>query len=142
MFCREQFARVAAHAEAFDQMDIEMVAIGNGSGPFALDFLSHMGARGHDGVRTLVDPDRKVYASLGMKRTAFDLLKPRVWKASRRALASGMRQGATRGDPLQNGGVALIDTRGDVRFRHIEAHAGDLVDVNQLLDVTRRMVGL
>jgi peroxiredoxin len=139
MFCREQFARFADHAEAFAQAGVELVAIGSGTGPFAEDFLEHMRALGHRAdVRVLVDPQRQSYQAFAMKRGAFDVLKPTVWRASRRAMAAGYRQGMVRGDALQNGGAVVVDTSGRVRFAHVQAHAGDLVEPEVVLAVARK----
>ena len=48
-------------------------------------------------------------------------------------MKKGHRQGKTQGDPLQQGGVCVIDTNGAVLFAHRDQTAGDHLNVETLL---------
>jgi len=54
-----------------------------------------------------------------------------------RALKAGNVQGKTAGDPLQQGGVAVVNTSGNVVFIHRDATAGDHLTPPALLTALR-----
>lgn len=116
------------------------MAIGNGTVPFAEAFVEELEERGRKPTFPIVtDPGRRTYEAFAMPRAkASDL---GTIKAGLRAYRAGHRQTRTRGDAGQNGGVLVIDTGGKIVYRHIEGHAGDLADVDEVIEALRGLPG-
>jgi peroxiredoxin len=99
----------------------ELVVVGNGRPEHAADFREEQ----RIDFPLLVDPELRAYAAAGLRRGVLDTLGPGSLKGAWRALRSGARQGATRGDPWQLGGAFVIEPGGRVRFRHVSRDASD-----------------
>lgn len=71
-------------------------------------------------ARFLCDPERALYARLGIGRAsaARVWLHPAVWLAYARLLRRGLRASAPAGDALQLGGDAVLDRAGRVVWLH------------------------
>ena len=117
--------------ERREEIDAKVVAIGNGKAPFLDAFLEDFSVD----LEAYTDPGRKTFQSLGMKRpNALSFFaKPKVITNAARSMGSGHRQGKTRGDPFQNGGVIIVDGNLDIVYRHIESEAGDLADLDEVV---------
>jgi hypothetical protein len=79
------------------------------------------------------DPDRQSFRAFAMKRSKTGLLKPATWRNAARALSSGHRQTAVKGDPFQDGGVVVVRPGGEVAYTHIEKQSGDLADLDAVI---------
>jgi len=99
----------------------ELVIIGNGRPEHAVDF------RDTEGIKSplLVDPELQAYAAAGLRRGILSSLGPGVLVRGIRALREGKRQGATQGDPWQQGGVFVIRPGNLVDFSYVSAAAGN-----------------
>ena len=99
----------------------ELIIVGNGQPQHAIDF--------RDSERVVsplyVDPDLHAYAAAGLKRGLRSSLSPGVILRGLRAFGEGKRQGATMGDPWQQGGVFIIRPGNRVAFAYISEEAGD-----------------
>jgi AhpC/TSA antioxidant enzyme len=98
-----------------------LVFIGNGSTAFARHFKETMVPE----CEVLTDPSTASYALLGARRGIWTTLTPRSWPASLRALRAGFRQSRTRGHALLQGGLAIVDSSGVVKWRYVSRFAGD-----------------
>ena len=127
MFCREQVARFQEHAEALEARGAKVYAIGNGTAPMAQDFVEQFSVT----YPVFTDPGRRSYAAAGMRRS-FGLGLKSIALA-KRAMAAGHRQGATRGDPWQQGGILVITPQGEVRFHHVDGAAGESGEVEAVM---------
>ena len=108
----------------------ELVFVGNGNRYFAQGFREELGLE----APLYVDTRRHAYRALEMKRGVFrTLFSPTAWKHMRRAFRSGFRQGRTRGDAWQLGGVLVVRPGGYVDFVHRSESAGDHPDVAAVL---------
>jgi hypothetical protein len=67
----------------------------------------------------------QAYAAAGLKRGLRSSLSSGVMMRGIRAFREGKRQGATMGDPWQQGGVFIIRPGNRVEFAYISAEAGD-----------------
>jgi hypothetical protein len=122
MFCREQAARMTVQAPSLRALGANTVLIGTGSPAQARRFATE---RGVD-VPVWVDPERVSYDRAGMVRGfAATLGNVAVWGHGLRASREGFRQGATAGDPWQNGGVLVVDRGGSVTWSFRSRVAGD-----------------
>ena len=99
----------------------ELIIVGNGQPQHAIDF------RDTELVESplSVDPELRAYAAAGLKRGLRSSLSPGVILRGLRAFREGKRQGATLGDPWQQGGVFVIRPGNRVDFAHISEEAGD-----------------
>ena len=110
--------------EALDEIrrrGAELVIVGNGRPEHAADFREAQRIE----CPLFVDPDLKAYAAAGLKRGVLSSLNPRVVARGLRAFSAGQRQGATQGDPWQQGGVFVVTPEGKVLFSHVSEEAGD-----------------
>jgi peroxiredoxin len=99
----------------------ELVIIGNGRPEHAIDFRDSE----HVESPLYVDPELRAYAAAGLKRGLRSTLGPSVVFRGIRAFREGKRQGATMGDPWQQGGVFIIRPGNRVEFAYVSAEAGD-----------------
>ena len=98
-----------------------LVFIGNGATAFARHFRDTF----VPDCEVLTDPSTASYALLGAPRGIWITLGPRSWPAIVRALRGGFGQSRTQGHAFQQGGVAIIDSNGRVRWSYVSRFAGD-----------------
>jgi hypothetical protein len=133
MFCREQVAQLRDALDEIRAAGAELVVVGNGRPEHARDFREAQGVR----FPLLVDPDLASYAAAGLRRGVLSTIGPRSLGHALRALRGGARQGVTRGDPWQLGGVLVIRPPGAVVYRHASREAGDHPPVHEILRALR-----
>ncbi|MBX3376798.1 MAG: hypothetical protein KF678_07325 [Phycisphaeraceae bacterium] len=130
-FCRQTLAELARARAQIESMGVEIVVVGMSEDAGALrDF----GARfGPSGVRWIADPDRRLYAALGIRKGSFaQLFGPRVVVAGLKGLARGLGVGRPSGDPFQMPGTAMIH-RGEVVWKHAHRDAAECPDYCELI---------
>jgi peroxiredoxin len=89
----------------------------------------------------LVDPAKALYRELGIGRIPLSQwLRPATWRRYARTLGMA-RQGRITGDPLQAGGVAVIDTDGTLRYLHRSSTLADLPPLEEVLGAVADVVG-
>jgi hypothetical protein len=115
--------------DEIDARGAQLIAIGNGHAHWAQAFIDETGID----FPVYVDPSRQSYDAFGMKRGALEGMGLRTLRHGRRARRAGFRQTATRGDPVQNGGVVVFDENGEVIYTHVEAETGDLADLDEVI---------
>jgi hypothetical protein len=113
----------------------ELVIVGNGRPGHAIDFRDSE----HVTCPLYVDPELRAYAAAGLKRGLRSSLSPGVILRGLRAFAEGQRQGATMGDPWQQGGVFIICPGNRVEFAHISEEAGDHPSVEAILSALDKL---
>ncbi|TNE43381.1 MAG: hypothetical protein EP343_33940 [Deltaproteobacteria bacterium] len=117
------------------QAGVSIVGVGNGTPLMAQDFAESFGIR----FALYTDPKRLTYQHFGMKRMLGLNLG-----TIRRGLASyrkGFRQGATKGDAFQQGGVVLVDSNGDLRWGHVDGGPGDHAELDAIRQAVQSVVG-
>ena len=107
----------------------ELIIVGNGRPEHAIDFRDSE----HVESPLYVDPELRAYAAAGLKRGLRSSLSVGVLLRGLRAFGEGKRQGATMGDPWQQGGVFIIRPGNLVDFSYISAEAGDHPSVEAIL---------
>lgn len=107
----------------------ELVIVGNGRPEHAVDFRETERVE----CPLYVDPELRAYAAAGLKRGLRSSLAPGVLLRGVRALREGKRQGATMGDPWQQGGVFVIRPGNRVDFSYVSQEAGDHPAVETIL---------
>ena len=107
--------------------------VGNGTALMARDFVEQFGIRSP----LFTDPDRRSYRAMGLQRSFGLGLKSLA--RGRRAASAGFRQGATGGDPWQQGGAALFDRDGTILWSSVDGGAGPLLDVEAIRGAVGRL---
>lgn len=129
MFCREQAVQLHRERERVRGKGAELVFVGNGNRHFAQAFKD---AYGLD-EPLYVDTRLAAYTALGMKRGILRAFSLGGAASTWRALRSGARQGLTRGDGWQLGGVLVVRPGGQVAYEYLSEHPGDHPEVSAIL---------
>jgi hypothetical protein len=118
--------------EKFEQAGLSLVLIGQANPRHAKQFARKLGL---DGQTILADDDRTSYKLAGFRRASVGkLLGPRsVLSGVKHGARSGVVQGRIIGDAAQLGGAMIIEPDGTIAFRQASEHAGDTVEVDELL---------
>ena len=132
MFCREQAARFNERLTEFEALGAQVIAIGNGTAPMASDFVERFGVD----FAVYTDPRRETYEAAGLIRKL--RITTTGLKAAYRALKGGHLQGRTRGDPMQQGGVLVLDADGSQLLFHVDSEAGDHAHVDDVVGAVRQ----
>jgi hypothetical protein len=74
----------------------------------------------------LVSKTVDVHVAYGLSRGGFHtVLNPKLWTASFRAAATGLKQGKATGDIAMLGGIFVVDRQGIIRYAYANEVAGD-----------------
>lgn len=84
------------------------------------------------------DPSLRSFQRFGLKRKLG--IGPKAIFKYLKVLASGHRQGWTQGDPLQQGGVVIVDQSLNAVWTHINDGPGDHVDLDELVSNVSKLV--
>ena len=114
-----------------------LVFIGNGDTTFARQFKETL----VPDCEVLTDPSTASYAMLGARRGIWTTLTPRSWPAGLRALRGGFRQSRTQGHAFLQGGVAIVDSSGAVRWGYVSRYAGDHPSPAEIVAMLRQALG-
>jgi len=121
LFCRQQVAELAPYLERIHATGAQVCLVGSGTVDDARAFNDERPL----GMRVLTDPTRNAFCVAGMRRGPRTVARPAVFLKGLRAFLAGFRQTAVAGDPLQQGGIVVIDRDGRERFRYVGDYAGD-----------------
>ena len=103
------------------------MTIGNGTPVMAADFVEQF----HVGFPVYTDPSRVTYGLAGLHRRFG--LGLETFSRLKRARAVGVSQGATAGDPWQQGGVMVVRPDGEVLYARADEAAGDHAPIEAIL---------
>ena len=95
--------------------------------------MGRFGKRHPSFVAFYTDPSLESYKALGLIHGMGGMASFKMIPNALRAMTRGHRQSKTQGDPLQQGGVCVVDTNGNVLFAHRDQTAGDHINAKQLL---------
>lgn len=115
--------------DRFRQAGIDLVVIGNGAPNFIQGFRE---TTGYDGP-LYTDPSLAVFQAAELKRGVTTVLNPKAILPTIKAFARGARQGLTRGDAWQQGGVLVVSTDGTILWHHASERPGDNATADQIL---------
>ena len=117
----------ALRAAAKDHPDIDWIAVSHASADATERWSRDIG--GTDGFRVVVDPERAAYAAWGLGRSSLSHFAGRRSLGQVARLArDGIRNRHPDGTRWQQAGTFAIAS-GDVTWRHLPEHAGDLPDL-------------
>ena len=130
----DYLAQVREAHPAIAALEARVIAVGTGSAEQARRLMA-----GGMPFSCLVDPERRLYQALGLRRVGVGtLLDPATYANYWRAWRRGSRQGAITGDPRQLSGVAILDAEGRLAWRHVSGTVGDYPKVSDVLAALRR----
>lgn len=113
----------------------DVVAIGMGR----VDMADHFRKEFDIPFRLLVDHRRETYRALDIKRgTWWDVLGPHMWWDFTKRMLKGQGPKGVQADPLQLGGVAVIETDGTIRKIHRASDPADNLPIDELLTILVR----
>lgn len=107
----------------------ELVIVGNGGVEQARAFRD----RQKLSFPLYTDPSLESYRRAELHRGLARTFSPRALLHGLAAFRQGFRQGRTRGDPFQQGGVFVIAPGGRLLYHHVSREAGDHPDSADLL---------
>lgn len=114
---------------------MRLVFVGTGAPAMAAAFaVEHAAAH-----PVLCDPQRRLFAAAGMRRSLWASLHWRLFANAWRAWRGGFRQGRVQGDAWQQGGLLLLDADGGVLHRQVDRAGGDPLDVAAVLAAAGRV---
>ena len=128
MHCREHVVQLHHGIAEIERAGASLNVIGNGGPSFIAGFREVTGYTGP----LYTDPSLAVYQAAQLKRGIATFLSVAAAGRSIRALGRGFRQGLTRGDNMQQGGVLVIAKDGRVLFHHISDSPGDNASVGRI----------
>ena len=131
MFCREQAVQLHRVGDAIREKGARLAFVGNGNRRYAQAFRDQFSITEPLYVDTKLD----AYRALEFKRGLLHLVGARSAAHAWRALRSGARQGITRGDALQLGGVVVVRPDGTIPYRYASSETGDHPPVEDVLEV-------
>jgi hypothetical protein len=129
-------AELRSRADEFERAGAKLAIVGNGWPAMAKAFGERAGLP--PSVTLLTDPTLQSYVAAGLKRSVLLTLGPRGWLPFIRTLRRGFRQGATKGDPWQQGGAVVIAPGGHVLWRYVSTQPSDQPSVGSLLAQLRK----
>ena len=136
--CSEHVAALTPHLDAFEQLGISVVFIGNGTPNFIDGFIDRQGLADKP-IHLVTDPSLAVYKAAQMKRSMWGTMGPSGMRDALRAWGKGHRQTTVEGDVLQLGGCLLVDTDGRVVYQYTSTSLSDLPATADLLASARRL---
>jgi hypothetical protein len=129
MLCREHVHGLSQALASIHRSGAELVIVGCGEPEHAADFCKTQNISSP----VFVDPEQKAYRAAGLKRGIWCSIKPKAWVNSLRAYRAGMRQGATQGDPFQQGGVFVLRPGNVTAYSYVSQAAGDHPPVQEVI---------
>jgi peroxiredoxin len=142
VFCRDQAVQLHKLRDEFEEAGVRLVVIGHGTPEMAAAFRR---AQGVD-LPVLVDPDRRVYETIGAKVATLDeLIGPRQILAGLLAAVSSrtrqgsiaVHQGRIIGHAAQLGGVLVVAPDSSLRYVYLADHASDYPPAREVLAAAR-----
>lgn len=137
MFCKEQAAQLRGVKNEIEAAGARLVFIGNGNVEFARQFKATL----VPDCEVLTDPSTASYELLGARRGIWTTWTPRALPATLRAMAHGFRQSRTRGHAFQQGGIAIVDSSGAIKWSYVSRFAGDHPPPREIVAALRRVLG-
>ena len=117
--------------DEFQSRGAEIAAIGMGRPDMAAYFKEQFEIP----FRLLVDQDQATYRAVEIRRgNQWEVAGPHVWLRYAKGLLTGKGVSFPKQDPLQMGGVAVVETDGKVLFMHRGETSADNAPVEKLLE--------
>ncbi len=135
MHCRDHAVQLHRAREQFEAAGATLTLIGQATPRQATAFRR----KTKIDLPVLADEERRTYKLMGLRKANLtQLVGPRsALSALKNTARSGQVQGRIIGDAAQLGGALVVGPGGDVLFEQRPEHAGDNVEVDDLLQAVR-----
>lgn len=120
-------------SEAFEREGAELVVVGNGAPNFIEGFRERAGYSG----RIYTDPELRSHKALELRRDVRSTLSIRTLGRAVSAFRGGNRQTSVQGDAMQQGGVFVLSTDGELVYSYRSEFAGDHPSIADLVKAAR-----
>ncbi|MEO0794416.1 MAG: peroxiredoxin-like family protein [Verrucomicrobiota bacterium] len=131
--CSQHASEWKPRLREFTRLGAQVVFVGNGDPEHLQGFIDKIGLDGDQAV-SLTDPTKKIYQAFGLKNSVGSTVGPIAMLNAMKALSQGHLQTSIEGDPLQQGGLAIIEPNQRIGFLHRERSLGDFWDVSEILE--------
>ncbi len=129
MFCRQQVAGLKAAQPTIGERGGALVVVGPSRPEHIAGFRQATGYGGN----VFVDPSLRTFQEAGLAHGLAETFHPLAMLKGVHAFASGFRQGATQGDPVQQGGTFVLGPGDEVRFEWRDRHPADHPNMRDVL---------
>ncbi|HWB78005.1 MAG TPA: peroxiredoxin-like family protein [Nannocystaceae bacterium] len=137
--CAEQVGVIAPRVPELVALGIAVVFVGNGAAQFIDGFVERNGLAGQP-IEIVTDPSCESFAALALERRKSAMLSPRAAANALRARLAGYGQTGIEGAGFQQGGIALVDTDGSLRYLHRDRTLGDHAPTSDVVDAVLALV--
>jgi hypothetical protein len=118
--------------EEFTSLDVRVAAIGLGDERATAEFSTQQ----RSPFPVLADPAKVTYKAFGLEKGRWrEVIGPQVWVPGARAVLRGRLIGKPKQNPLQLGGVAIVQKGGEIVFMHRSADSSDNPPLDKLLEI-------
>lgn len=131
--CAEQVGVIAPRVPELVRLGIAVVFVGNGAAQFIDGFVERNALAGQP-IEIVTDPSCTTFDALGLENGKRALLSPRAVANAVRARIAGYRQTGIEGAGFQQGGIALVDQDGTLRYLHRDRTLGDHAPTADVVD--------
>jgi len=130
VLCRKQVSELRPQIPRIRQAGGDVAIVGTGAPVFAKALQEELGI---PDVPILSDPSGQAFVWAGFRRGILPMLKPRaVWNYLH-AFFSGYVSRRVQGDPLQQGGVLVVNPDGTLLFEFRSSAAGDAPEADDIV---------
>jgi peroxiredoxin len=136
--CSQQVDFFVPHLPRLDALGVRTVLVGNGAPQFIGGFVARHKLDGYPLV-LVTDPTLRVYQLAGFDRSLWRTLGPVALAHELAARARGYFSTQKEGDILQQGGVAVMDSAGIVRFAAASEYAAKPIDAALVVEAAVRV---
>ncbi|MEQ9322407.1 MAG: peroxiredoxin-like family protein [Polyangiaceae bacterium] len=137
--CSQQVDALAPHMSRIHDAGVKIVLIGNGQPEHLIAFERRQRLEGYPYV-ALTDPELEAYRAAGLERSAWAVFGPRALAREIVVRTMGYQSHELEGDVLQQGGVALVDAEGVLRFFATPPVAAEPIPAERIVDAAMRLV--
>ena len=136
--CEALVTALVPRQPELSDLGVRIVLVGNGAPEHLRGFAERHGLDERH-VTLVTDPSLAVFAAARLLRSTWATFGPRSLFTEARAIGRGLRPGRRHGDRLQQGGALLLDERGEVVSRHVDAFVGDHARPEDVVDAAMRL---
>jgi len=131
--CAEQVGVIAPRVPELVRLGIAVVFVGNGAAQF-IDSFALRNALAGQPIEIVTDPSCRTFDALELENGKRAMLSPRAVANAVRARLAGYRQTGIEGAGFQQGGIALVDRDGTLRYLHRDRTLGDHAPTADVVD--------
>ncbi len=130
--CTLQVRELLQMTDQLERLGVRTLLVGNGAYTFIPDFVERNGLNRPE-IKVVTEPTLAIYKQFELERLKSVVNLRLAAEFIKAAVVSGVVQTSVQGDRLQLGGALVLDSRGEIVYRHQAESIGDLVRSADLL---------